>query len=380
MIIPLNRLFLSGNEIKYIEDTFKKGEITANNFYTQKVQKFIENNYNFKKTLLTTSATDALEMAFILLNLQAGDEVIMPSYTFVSTANAVMLRGAKPIFVDIDEKLNINPHLIENAITNKTKAILPVHYAGVACDMDSIMDIANKYNLYVVEDAAQGINAKHKADYLGGIGDLGCYSFHGTKNISSGEGGALLINSNDESILRRATNVWEKGTNRTQFIAGLVDKYTWVDIGSSFAPADILAAYLYAQLEQLDFITAKRQEVYENYILGLQEFADNNLIKLPVIPDYATPNYHIFYIIFTAAKDRDIVLKYLQSKGIGAAFHFIPLHSSPMGEKLGYKRNDFPNTEKMASSILRLPIYPNLTTVEQAYILEHLTVILKSLL
>ncbi len=368
--IKFSEPYITNRELELIKDSISKGEISGDRFYTKKCTEFIEQIFGTKKALLTTSCSSALDMAALLLDLKENDEVIMPSYTFVSTANAVVLRGAKPVFAEIDgNTLNIDPIDVERKITEKTKAIFPVHYAGVCCDMDKIMNIAKKYNLKVVEDAAQGVNAKYKGRYLGTIGDIGCYSFHETKNYSCGEGGAILINY-DEELAKRAEIIREKGTNRSQFIRGEVDKYTWIDVGSSYLLSDILASILWAQFEKLDEINSKRKKIYETYYEGLKILEDKGKLKLPVIPKYCQSNYHIFYILLNSEEERNYLLDKLKQKDIQATFHYIPLHISPMGRKLGYKSDDLPVTEDVSKRILRLPIYPELCLEDVNYIIE----------
>lgn len=368
--IKFSEPYITNRELELIKDSISKGEISGDRFYTKKCTEFIEQIFGTKKALLTTSCSSALDMAALLLDLKENDEVIMPSYTFVSTANAVVLRGAKPVFAEIDgNTLNIDPIDVERKITEKTKAIFPVHYAGVSCDMDKIMNIAKKYNLKVVEDAAQGVNAKYKGRYLGTIGDIGCYSFHETKNYSCGEGGAILINY-DEELAKRAEIIREKGTNRSQFIRGEVDKYTWIDVGSSYLLSDILASILWAQFEKLDEINSKRKKIYETYYEGLKILEDKGKLKLPVIPKYCQSNYHIFYILLNSEEERNYLLDKLKQKDIQATFHYIPLHISPMGRKLGYKSDDLPVTEDVSKRILRLPIYPELCLEDVNYIIE----------
>jgi dTDP-4-amino-4,6-dideoxygalactose transaminase len=377
MKIPFNKICTSGRELNYIEDCLIRGDVAGNGHYTRKSQDFIQQKFYCRKALLTTSGTTALEMAALLINLQPGDEVIMPSFTFVSTANAVLLRGARPVFVDIDrETLNIDVAEIEGKINHHTKAIIPVHYGGVACDMDKIMDIAHENNLFVIEDAAQAVNSTYRGKYLGTIGHIGCYSFHGTKNFVCGEGGAILLNTNDKLLLERAELIWEKGTNRGQFLRGQADKYTWMDIGSSYLPADILAAFLYAQLEEMESITAQREKVYNYYYHNLREYHLAGLIQLPQIPPEAQSNYHIFYCLFNSTEQRDFVMNSLRAKGIQAAFHYIPLHSSPMGKTLGYQAHDLPITEELSGNLLRLPLYPQMNEAEQKYVIETLKNIL----
>ena len=380
MKIPFNKTYTSGRELGYMQDCLVRGDISGSGYYTHKVQEYLQNKFDCRKALLTTSGTTALEMAALLINLQPGDEVIMPSFTFVSTANAVMLRGAAPVFVDIDPAtLNIDPEKIEDKINDHTRAIIPVHYAGIACDMDHIMEIATHNNLLVIEDAAQAVNSSYKGKYLGTIGHIGCYSFHGTKNIVCGEGGAIVINTGEQRLLERADLIWEKGTNRQQYLQGQVDKYTWMDLGSSCLPADILAAFLYAQLEDMQLITSKRESIYQYYYTHLWEYQMRGLIRLPLIPEMAQTNYHIFYLLLQSAENRNFVLEALRSRGINASFHFIPLHSSPMGRQLGYQPDDLPVTEETSSTLLRLPIYPQMNLDEQRYVVENVKAILDRL-
>ncbi|NMM61476.1 dTDP-4-amino-4,6-dideoxygalactose transaminase [Clostridium sp. P21] len=369
-MIPFNRPYITKKEEEYIKDCLKRGAIHGDGYYTKKVNEFMEKTFKTKRALMTTSGSSALDMAAILLDLKEGNEVILPSYTFVSTANAIVLRGAKPIFADIcEDTLNVDPKDIENKVTNKTKAIFPVHYAGVSCDMDSIMKIAKDNKLKVVEDAAQGVNAKYKKKYLGTIGHIGCYSFHETKNYVCGEGGAILING-DEELEKRAEIIREKGTNRSQFFRGEVDKYSWVDIGSSYLPSDILAAMLYAQFEKLDEIQQKRRVVYETYYKGLKDLEEEGKLKLPIISKYCESNYHMFYIILNSEKERDYLMNNLKKNGISAVFHYIPLHNSFMGMKFGYKLGDLPKTEDLSGRLLRLPMYAELKVEEINYIVE----------
>jgi len=330
----------------------------------------MEERFNSKKILLTTSGTHALELAALLADINEGDEVILPSYTFVSTANAFVLRGAKIVYCDIrEDNLNIDENKIEDLITEKTKAISPVHYAGVACEMDTIMHIAKKHNLIVVEDAAQGVDAKYKDKYLGTIGDFGCYSFHETKNFSSGEGGAISIN--DEKYIKRAEIIREKGTNRSQFFRGEVDKYTWVDIGSSYLPSDINAAVLYNQFENMENINNKRKEIYNAYYNGLKDLQDQNKLRLPIINDFAKTNYHMFYIILNSEEERNGLMDYLKANGILSVFHYIPLHESPYSrEKFG--NFSLPVTENLSRRLLRLPMYYSLKLEEVNYIVDKI--------
>ncbi len=381
MKIPYNRIFYSGNETEYITDALTNEQITADGKYTKLVSSFLEDKLGTRKILMTTSCTHALEMACMLIGLKSGDEVIMPSFTFPSTANAVMLNGAKPVFADINENtLNINPLDIEVKITSNTKAIIPVHYGGVGCEMDTIMDIARRNNLYVIEDAAQGINAKYKGKSLGTWGHIGCYSFHGTKNYVSGEGGAIAINVDDKNLIEKAEIIRQKGTNRCEFLKGKVDKYSWVDIGSSYGPSDILMAILYAQIQQLDFIKNKRRVINDFYNENLSKYLKAGLIKsMTNIPKESDSNYHLFYIIFHSEEIRNKVMVKLKEKGISAVPHFVPLHSSSMGKKLRNKVLDLPITENISRCLLRLPMYTGMTEVEMKYVVDSLEEILKEI-
>jgi dTDP-4-amino-4,6-dideoxygalactose transaminase len=359
MNIPFNRPYLSGNESKYILQAVNSGKISGDGIFTKRCHQFFENKYNFKKCLLTTSGTAALEMAAILLNIKYGDEIIMPSFTFVSTANAFVLRGATIIFADsLSDYPCIDADKIEKLITEKTKAIVVVHYAGIACDMDKIMIIAKKYNLKVVEDAAHSIDSFFKDKPLGSIGHLSAFSFHETKNVMCGEGGMLVIN--DKQYFSRAEIIREKGTNRTQFFNGETDKYNWVDIGSSYLPSDINAAFLFAQLENIESIQTKRKEIWNQYFELLNPLANKELIDLPQIPIFATNNAHLFYIICKNKEMRDRLIKHLAQENILAVFHYLPLHQSPF-YKDKYNGEALLNTEKFANRIIRLPLYFELT-------------------
>jgi dTDP-4-amino-4,6-dideoxygalactose transaminase len=366
-MIPFNKPYLTGKELVYIEDAVKKGKISGNGYYTQLCQGFLKIKYGFHKCLLTTSCTDALEMAAILIHIQEGDEVIMPSYTFVSTANAFVLRGAKIIFADSrKDHPGIDEDSLEALITTKTKAIVPVHYAGVACDMDKIMDLAHQYNLYVIEDAAQAIDSFYTGRdgvrrALGSIGHLAAFSFHETKNIISGEGGMLAIN--DSQFAERAEIIWEKGTNRSAFFRGEVDKYGWVDVGSSFLPSDIIAAFLWAQLENLDAIQQVRKSHWGNYYTKLQTWAAENEIQLPVIPSYATNNGHMLYLVCKNIEQRTSIIEKLKSKQILSVFHYISLHSSPYyKDKNGAL--ELSQTDRYSNCVLRLPLFYELNVEE----------------
>jgi len=364
-MIPFNKPYLTGKETQYIEEAVKSGKISGNGIFTQKCQHFFESNYGFKKSLLTTSCTDALEMAAILINIKEGDEVIIPSYTFVSTSNAFVLRGAKIVFADsMPNHPNIDASKIESLITSKTKAIVPVHYAGVACDMDTIMELAKKYDLFVVEDAAQAIDSYYTGKdgikkALGSIGHLAAFSFHETKNIISGEGGMLAIN--DEQFINRAEIIWEKGTNRSSFFRGEVDKYGWVDVGSSFLPSEIVAAFLWAQLENLENIQNTRKAHWENYNLELNEWAKKHEISLPELPSYATNNAHMFYLVCKNLEQRTALIQHLKQNGIMAVFHYISLHKSPFYESK-HDGRILPETDNFTDCLLRLPLFLELET------------------
>lgn len=346
--------------IDYMQQAVKNHRICGDGEFTQKDNIWLEERTGCKKALLTTSCTHALEMAAILCDIKSGDEVIMPSYTFVSTADAFVMRGANIVFVDIrPDTMNIDEKLIEDAITSKTKVIAPVHYAGVGCEMDAIMDIAKQHSLLVVEDDAQGIMSTYKGQALGTFGAFGCLSFHETKNYSMGEGGALLIN--DENYIERAEIIREKGTNRSKFWRGQVDKYTWVDCGSSYLPSELNAAYLYAQLEQADLISSKRLASWNKYYECLKPLADKGLIELPFIPEYCTYNAHMFYIKAKDIDERTRLIDYLKANEIGAVFHYIPLHSAPAGIKYGRFHGDDKFTTKESERLVRLPMYYGLT-------------------
>lgn len=356
MQIPFNKPYFTGKETHYIEEAVKSGKISGNGIYTKKCQDYFEQRFGIGKALLTTSCTDALEMAAILLNIKEGDEVIMPSYTFVSTANAFVLRGAKIVFCDSrKDHPGIDEELIEALITEKTKAIVPVHYAGVACEMEKIMNLAKKYNLYVVEDAAQAIDSYYtfsdgSKKALGSIGHLAAFSFHETKNIISGEGGLLAIN--DMQFAERAEIIWEKGTNRSAFFRGEVDKYGWVDVGSSFLPSEITAAFLWAQLEKLENIQEKRKEIWNFYFEQLKESS----FRLPLIPSFATNNAHMFYLIFDSLEDRSRAITKLKGAGIHAVFHYLSLQNSPFYTKSKDNRS-LKQADFYTDHLLRLPFY-----------------------
>lgn len=363
-MIPFNKPFIAGKELYYIAQAVTMGNIAADGYFTKACSRLLEERFGIRKVLLVPSGTAALELAAMLCNLQPGDEVIMPSYTFVSTASAFVRVGARPVFVDIrPDTLNIDETKIEAAITERTRVIVPVHYGGVGCEMDRIMDIAGRYNLLVVEDAAQGVNAFYKGRALGSIGHLGCYSFHETKNYICGEGGALCIN--DERFIERAEILRDKGTNRQKFFRGEVDKYTWVDIGSSYVMAEILAAFLYGQLEQMDAIAARRFEIYQHYAMHLKPLEEQGFLRLPRIPAGCQSNHHLFYVLTPDGPTRDALLAHLKSEGIHAVFHYVPLHTSPMGRTFGYKEGDLPVTEDLSARLVRLPMYYELTQHDQ---------------
>lgn len=353
-MIPFNKPFLIENELKYIKDAINQGILRGDGTYTKKCHELLEEKLGCKKALLTHSCTAALEMAAILLDIQAGDEIIMPSYTFVSTANAFVLRGGVPVFVDIrPDTLNIDENLIEAAITEKTKAICVVHYAGVSCEMDKIIEIAKKYNLYIVEDAAQALSSTYKGKQLGTIGDLACFSFHETKNVISGEGGALVINN--EKFIERAEIIREKGTNRSKFFRGQVDKYTWVDIGSSFLPSDMIAAFLYSQLENMDKINEKRLWIWHKYNEFFKQF--DGIIRRPIVPDDCNHNAHMYYILFKNLDERTKFIDFMKQNQISTVFHYIPLHSSPAGMKYCKTVGKMDVTNNISDTLVRLPMF-----------------------
>lgn len=359
MNIPFNKPYFSGKETDYIAEAVSTGKISGDGVFTKKCHQFFERMYGFKKVLLTTSCTDALEMAAILINIEAGDEVIAPSYTFVSTVNAFVLRGAVIRFVDSSiESPNMDVSQIAALITPRTRAIIPVHYAGIACDMDAIMKLADEHNIFVIEDAAQCIDSYYNERPLGGIGHLAAFSFHETKNIISGEGGMLVIN--DDRFIKRAEIIREKGTNRSSFFRGEIDKYGWVDIGSSFLPSDIIAAFLYAQLENLESIQKKRVEIWNRYARQLQPLAEKGLIVLPNIPSFATNNGHMFYMVCRNLNERTNLITHLKKNGVLSVFHYLSLHASPFYLDK-HDGRDLPHSERYSNCLLRLPIYYELT-------------------
>lgn len=371
-MITFNKPYLTGKEAHYMYQAVYTGKLSGNGYFTKKCQKFFEEKYGFKKCLLTTSGTDALEMCAMLCGLKPGDEVIVPSYTFVSTALAFLREGATIVFADsMDSNPNLDAEKLESLITPRTRVIAPVHYAGVACDMDTIMAVAEKHNLIVVEDAAQAIDSYYKGKPLGACGHLGAFSFHETKNITAGgEGGLLTIN--DDRFIRRSEILWEKGTNRAEFFRGAVNKYGWVDMGSSFLPAEINAAFLWAQLENLDEIQAKRKKLWEQYFAGLQTLAAEGKIRLPQIPGYATNNAHMFYIVCRNLEERSGLIKYLKENEVTAPFHYLSLHKSEYYMNHCDLRPELPYCDMYADSLVRLPMFYELELEEVDYVVSFI--------
>jgi dTDP-4-amino-4,6-dideoxygalactose transaminase len=356
MKVPFNRPHMTGRELSYIAQAHQNQRLAGDGPFTAQCSRWLEQHTGTRKALLTHSCTTALDMAAILAGIGPGDEVIMPSYTFVSTANAFVLRGGVPVFVDIrPDTLNINEALIEAAITPRTRAVVPVHYAGVACDMDAILDIARRRGLLVIEDAAQGVMSEQRGRALGAIGDLGTVSFHETKNVISGEGGALLVN--DPRFVERAEIIREKGTNRTKFFRGETDKYTWVDIGSSYLPGEIIAAFLWAQLEEAESITARRIELWNRYHARLEASERAGRIRRPIIPEGCRHNAHMYYILLPRPEHRTRLIARLKARGISAVFHYVPLHSSPAGKRFARVAGPMHNTDQLSSRLLRLPLW-----------------------
>jgi dTDP-4-amino-4,6-dideoxygalactose transaminase len=370
--IPFNKPFLVGTELDYIAQALAFGNLGGDGHFTRACAQLLERRFEIPCVLMTPSCTASLELAATLCGLEADDEVLMPSYTFPSTANAVARLGAKPVFIDIrPDTLNIDETLLEAAVTPQTKAIFPVHYAGASCEMDAIVDVADRHGLHVVEDAAQAVNSTYKGRALGGLGCMGAYSFHETKNFFGGQGGALCIN--DPSFVNRAEILRDKGTNRKQFSLGQTDKYTWVDVGSNYVPSEIVSAFLYAQLEQIDAITARRQQLYQSYRKAFEELEADGLLRLPFCPGNCTTNAHLFYILLPTRTVRDELMASLQSVGVGAVFHFVPLHSSPMGASYGYRPDDLPVTADLSGRLLRLPLYFDMTEAEQGKVIQAVT-------
>ena len=370
--IPFNRPYITGKEVCNIEKAQSNGHLSGDGEYTKLCHDWLQRRTGCHKALLTHSCTAALEMAALLLDIQPGEEIIMPSYTFVSSANAFVLRGGVPVFVDIrEDTLNLDERLIESSITSRTRAIVPVHYAGVACEMDTIMAIARKHSLKVIEDAAQGIMSSYKGQALGKIGDLGAYSFHETKNITSGEGGALLINNSD--MILRAEIIREKGTNRSLFVRGEVDKYTWQEVGSSFLPGELVAAFLWGQLEEANRITKERLSIWRRYHKLLEPLEDKGMLRRPIIPDDCEHNAHMYYIILAPEIDRQKVLDSFRLNEIGAVFHYVSLHSSPAGRHYGRVYGDLNVTNRQSNGLVRLPLWIGLSNEQQDRIVKVLS-------
>ena len=369
--IPFNKPYLTGNELKYIHKANQQGVLAGDGQFTKQCHQWIESNVLSEKALITHSCTAALEMAALLIDVQPGDEFIMPSYTFVSTANAFVLRGGVPVFVDIrPDTLNIDETKIEAAITNRTRAIVPVHYAGVACEMDFIMDIARRHSLIVIEDAAQAVMSSYKGLSLGSIGHLGAFSFHETKNIISGEGGALLINC--DKYVTQAEIIREKGTDRSRFFRNEIDKYTWQSVGSSFLPSELIAAFLWAQLEQADKITELRREIWARYNVLTESLEQNGLLRRPHIPSDCKHNGHIFYVLIAEGIDRKLLIEKMKGAGVNTLFHYIPLHSSPAGQLYGRVHSDLSQTEQLSDRIVRLPIWIGMSELDQIRVIDEL--------
>jgi len=366
--VDFNRPSLVGKEMDYIAEALERAHISGDGYFTRQCQALIEEALEVPKVLLTTSCTHALEMSAFLLDIQPGDEVIVPSFTFVTTVNAFVGRGACPVFADIrPDTLNIDETQIERLITPRTRAIIPVHYAGVGCEMDAILEIARRYAIPVIEDNAHGLFGKYRGRYLGTLGCLATQSFHETKNFTCGEGGALLIN--DLQYIERAEILREKGTDRSRFFRGQVDKYSWVDLGSSYVPADILAAFLYAQLEAWEVIQAKRKYIWEVYADCLSDWAENNCIQTPYVPAHCEQSYHMFYLLLPSLADRQALIAHLKSRGILSVFHYLPLHCSEMGKRFGWKEGDCPVTEETSERLIRLPFYNTLTDTDLEYVI-----------
>jgi dTDP-4-amino-4,6-dideoxygalactose transaminase len=371
MSIPFNRPTHVGKESEYMQQAVKNNHISGDGQFTKKSHTLLEAILGVPKVLLTTSCTHALEMSALLLDLKDGDEVIVPSFTFVSSINAFVLRGAKPVFADIrTDTLNLDESRLEALITPKTRAIVVVHYAGVGCEMDAIMEIANRHGLPVIEDNAHGLFGKYRGKYLGTFGAMATQSFHETKNFTSGEGGALLIN--DRKYIEDAEILREKGTNRSRFFRGQVDKYTWVSVGSSYLLSDMLAAFLFAQLEEREKIQSARQRIWETYYKELGAWAEENTVSMPFVPAHCEQTYHMFYLLFPNLEKRTAAIAHLKERGIQAVFHYLPLHLSPMGEKYGGKPDDCPVTERISDQLLRLPFYTNMTEDEQRNVIVAL--------
>ncbi|WP_206954308.1 dTDP-4-amino-4,6-dideoxygalactose transaminase [Trinickia acidisoli] len=369
--IPFNWPHMTGKELHYIAESHHNGRLAGDGPYTERCHAWLEQRSGSTKALLTHSCTAALEMTALLLNIAPGDEIIMPSYTFVSTANAFVLRGAVPVFIDVrEDTLNLDEHLVEAAITPRTRAIVPVHYAGVACEMDAIMSIAKRHGLYVVEDAAQGAMSTYKGRALGSIGDLGAYSFHETKNVISGEGGCLLVNA--PQLAQRAEIIREKGTDRSRFFRGEVDKYTWQEAGSSFLPGELIAAFLWAQLQEADRITQERLTMWGRYHQIIEGLASQGFLRRPIVPDECQHNAHMYYVLLSQGIDRQAVLGELKRNNISSVFHYVPLHSSPGGQRYGRAHGNLSVTNSISERLIRLPLWIGLTPMQQERIVEVL--------
>ena len=369
IIVDFNQPALAGKELDYIRQALERSHISGDGYFTKQCQALLEQELGVPKVLLTTNCTHALEMAAFLLDILPGDEVIVPSFTFVSTVNAFVIRGARPVFIDIrPDTLNLDESRLERQITPRTRAILPVHYAGVGCEMDAILEVSNRYGIPVVEDNAHGLFGKYKGQYLGTFGCLATQSFHETKNITCGEGGAVMIN--DPQYIERAEIIREKGTNRSRFFRGQVDKYTWVDAGSSYLPSDILSAFLYAQLESWKDIQVKRKRIWEYYDQHLRSWADQNGVRLPFIPQTCEQPYHMFYLLLPSLETRQALIAHLRAQGIISVFHYLPLHTSEMGRKMGGKPGDCPVTENISDCLVRLPFHNRLTESDQRLVIE----------
>ena len=377
--IPFNRPFIAGKELFYIAQAITLNNLGGDGHFTSQCSRLLEERFRIPRVLLVASCTAALEMSAILFDLKPGDEVLIPSFTFVSTASCLVRLGVRPVFVDIrPDTLNINEGLIEEAITSRTRAIFPVHYAGLGCNMPRIMEIADRHGLLVAEDAAQGVNSYQNGRALGSIGHLGCYSFHETKNIICGEGGALCIN--DPSLIERAEIIRDKGTNRKQFFRGHVDKYPWVDNGSSYVPSELTMAFLYAQLEMADAINARRRGIYDYYRKALVPLAEEGLLRLPAPCAPEESNFHLFYILLENEVSRTALMEHLNRQGINAVFHYVPLHSSPMGRLHGFTVRDLPVTDDISGRLLRLPLYYDITEADQERVVEQIGVFFREVL
>jgi len=367
--VPFNKVYISGNELQYIEESITNSHVSGDGPFTLRCHAWLKAYFGSPKSLITTSCTHALEISAMLLDIKPGDEVVIPAYTFVSTVNAFVRQGAKPVFVDIrPDTLNIDERKLEEKITQRTRALIAVHYAGVGCEMNEIQRIARKYDIPVIEDNAHGMFGRYREQKLGTFGIVSALSFHETKNISCGEGGALIIN--EPKYIERAEIIREKGTDRSRFFRGQVDKYTWVDIGSSYLPSDMLAAFLYAQLEAGELIQAKRKTIWQNYYQGLMDWADTNNIAVPFIPQHCEHPYHMFYLLMPSLENRDVFITHLKDQGILSVFHYLPLHLSKMGLKFGGKPGSCPVTEDISDRLVRLPFYTGLGEYEQQRVVD----------